>query len=327
MSGPIIVLGWDGLDLDLAERFGVAESFGAHAEPIETYVNPGTGEPHTKELWPSMITGLHPDEHGIHAVTVDGDSRPKWDSDALAVAARIADWTVPDSAQTWLGAALQERGAAQESYRPAYYDKRDIETVFDDGGRAISVPNYQTGRDRRLGLDANRDGIWAELAIDRTGEGADFTPQVDMTAIHDIIGRELGRRVGLTVDAIAGGHPLVWCWFGALDTVGHINPAVEAPLQRQYYQIAAAQTRAIRALAPEAATVVAISDHGIQNGEHTHHATVASDDRGPVAAIDHVFQVADWIRRQDPAGHGGTTVDADAVDTVNERLADLGYIE
>jgi len=325
MTGPIIILGWDGLDIDLAERFGVAESFGSHAEPIETYVNPATGEPHTKELWPSMVTGLHPDEHGITA-TVDGESRPEWDSDALAVAARVADWTVPNSVQLWLGRALQDRGAAQESYRPAYYDRRDIETVFDDTGRAISIPNYQTDHDRRLGLDANRDGVWAELAIDRTGEGAEFTPQVDMAAIHDILGRELGRRVGLTVDAIGAGHSLVWTWFGVLDTVGHINPAVEAPLQRQYYQIAAAQTQAVRALAPEAATVVAISDHGIQGGEHTHHATVASDDHAPVATIDHVFEVADWMRQQDPAGHGGTAVDGDAVDTVNDRLESLGYI-
>jgi hypothetical protein len=325
MSGPIIVLGWDGLDLVLAERFGVAESFGAHAEPIGTYVNPATDEPHTKELWPSMITGLHPDEHGITA-TVDGESRPDWDSDALTVAARVADWTVPDSVQLWLGRTLQERGAAQESYRPPYYEQHGIETVLDDGGRAISIPNYRTDHDRRLGLNANRDGVWAELAIDRTGEGADFTPGVDMTAIHDILGIEVGRRVGLTVDAIAAGHPLVWCWFGCLDTVGHIEPAVDAPLQRQYYEIAAAQTRAIRALAPEAATVVSISDHGIQRGEHTHHATVASDDRAPVAAIDHVFETADWIRQQDPPGHGGTAVDADAVDTVNERLAALGYI-
>jgi len=56
MSGAIIVLGWDGLNLELAERFGVAESFGAHTATIETYVNPATDEPHTKELWPSMIT-------------------------------------------------------------------------------------------------------------------------------------------------------------------------------------------------------------------------------------------------------------------------------
>lgn len=326
MSGPIIVLGWDGLDLELAERFDVAEAFGAHRSKIDTYITPATGEPHTKELWPSMITGLHPDEVGITA-TVDGESRPEWDSAALAVLARGADYALPQQVQAWGGRKLQQRGTEQTAYGPGYYRERDIETVLDDGARAISIPNYQTERDRRLGLDANRDGVWAELAIDRTGEGTDFTPQVDLERIHDIIGRELGRRVGLTVDAITAGHPLIWCWFGCLDTVGHIAPAVDAPLERQYYEIAAAQTRAIRALAPDDATVVAISDHGIQQGDHTHHATVASDDRGPVAAIDHVFQVADWIRRQDPAGHGGTTVDADAADAVNERLAALGYIE
>jgi hypothetical protein len=325
MSGPIIVLGWDGLDLNLAERFGVVDSFGGHAETIETYVNAQTGEPHTKELWPSMITGLHPDEHGIHAVT-EGEGI-EWGHPALNAASTLANGVVPKPALNYLGALLRERGAAVESYSRNYYREHDVQTVFDThGGQAVSIPNYRTDHDRRLALDANRGGVWAELDVDRTGEGTDFTPGVDMTAIHDILGIEVGRRVGLAADAIAAGHPLVWCWFGCLDTVGHIEPAVEASLQRQYYEIAAAQTRAVRALAPDDATVVSISDHGIQQGEHTHHATVASDDHAPVAAIDHVFETADWIRRQDPGGHDGTAVDADAVDTVNDRLAALGYI-
>jgi len=325
MSGAIIVLGWDGLNLELAERFGVAESFGAHTATIETYVNPATDEPHTKELWPSMITGLHPDEHGI-SVTVDGESRPDWESGALTAAARVADWTLPDSIQAWAGRRLQRQGAAQACRRPRYYRDRDVTTVFDAvGGRAVSIPNYQTERDRHLGLDANRDAVWAALDVDRGG--TEFVPRVALGTVHDILGRELGHRVGQTVYHIGDGQPLVWCWFGLLDTVGHIAPAVDAGLERQYYEIAAAQTRAVRALAPDDATVVAVSDHGIQKGEHTQHATIASDDRPPVAAIDHVFELADWIRRQSPTGDGGAAaVDAQELQTVNERLESLGYV-
>jgi len=325
MSGPVIVLGWDGLDLPVAERGGVADAFGAHRETIGTYVNPATDEPHTKELWPSMITGLHPDEHGIHA-TANGESRPDWDSDALAAAARCADYTLPQQVQTWAGAKLQAWGAKQTAYGPAYYREHRTATVVDDADALpISIPNYQTERDRRLGLDANRDGVWAELSIDRTGAGTDFEPQIDTAKIHDIIGRELGRRVSLTIEGIHSGAGLIWTWFGALDTVGHINPAVDAPLQRQYYEVAAAQTAAIRRLAPDDATVIAVSDHGIQDGGHTQYATIASDDAEPVNEIGHVFEIADWIRSRDVAGGRRSGVDGEVLDKVTGRLEHLGY--
>lgn len=327
MTGPIIVLGWDGLDLELAERFGVAGHFGAHAETIGTYVNAATGEPHTKELWPSMITGTPPSAHGISATT-DGEARPDWESDGLTVLARGADYVLPQRVQTWAGRQLQDQGAKQTAHGPDYYRERGIDAVVArEAATPISIPNYQTERDRRLGLNANRERVWAELSIDRTATGTEMDPQVDTPRIHDIIGRELGRRLGLTIEALHSGAGLVWTWFGALDTVGHIAPAVDAPLEQQYYELAAAQTAAIRRLAPDDATVLAVSDHGIQHGEHTHYATVASDNRAPVAAIDHVFELADWIRRQDPTERGGTAVDAGEMQAVTERLASLGYID
>jgi len=235
---------------------------------------------------------------------------------------------LPQRVQTWAGRQLQDQGAKQTAYGPDYYRERGIDAVVArEGATPISIPNYQTERDRRLGLDANRERVWAELSIDRAAAGAEFDPQVDTPRIHDIIGRELGRRLGLTIEALHSGAGLVWTWFGALDTVGHIAPAVDAALERQYYKLAAAQTAAIRRLAPDDATVLAVSDHGIQHGEHTHHATVASGERAPVAAIDHVFEVADWIRRQDPTGRGGAAVDAGEMQAVTERLASLGYID
>ena len=75
MSGPVIVLGWDGLDVELLDRYGLGDAFGQHRTTAETYVNPVIDDPHTRELWPSMITGSHPAEHGAPAATAHGVAR------------------------------------------------------------------------------------------------------------------------------------------------------------------------------------------------------------------------------------------------------------
>jgi len=322
----VVVLGLDALDIELAEEFGVAEQFGAHRRKLDTWINPATDEPHTKELWPSMISGLHPDDHGIHAVS-EGDGGVEWAHPLLNTASALANGIVPKPVLNAIGARLRERGAALEGYSTDYYDENEIQTVF-DGVEAlpISIPNYETAHDRQLGLDANRDDVWAELAVDRSGEGTDFAPGIDMSAVHDILGREMGRRTSLAIHGIADGYPLVWVWYGVLDTVGHMAPAVDAPLERHYYELAASQTAAIRALAPDDAIILAVSDHGIQEGQHTHHATLCSDGPEPVDEIGHVFELADWLDAQTIEGHAGGRVDADELKTANKRLGDLGYI-
>jgi len=64
----VVILGWDALDAEVVEQYALAEQFGRPSK-IETYVNPTIDAPHTRELWPSMISGQHPDEHGIYAVS------------------------------------------------------------------------------------------------------------------------------------------------------------------------------------------------------------------------------------------------------------------
>jgi hypothetical protein len=156
-----------------------------------------------------------------------------------------------------------------------------------------------------------------------------MAPGVDRETLYHELGRELGQRVGETAAAITGGEPLVWTWFGLLDTVGHLQPALGDEFVREWYNVAAGVTESIRALAPAEATVVAISDHGIQEGEHTHYATVAGDDPEPVAAIEHVFDVAEWIRqaRTESAAVSEPDVSADATAAVRDELAALGYID
>jgi hypothetical protein len=325
MTDQIVVLGWDALDAALVDEFGLSGQFGAHQKRIETIVNPAIEEPHTRELWPTLITGRTPDDHGIRAAT-DSDG-VDWGNPVLDTASSVANGIVPQPVLTAIGKRLRSRGAGLGFEKPAYYRKRGIETVFDGrGSRPISIPNYATAADRRLGLDANRDRLWKELQADRTVvEGIE--PQVDIGAVEDILGRALGRRVTQTVAAMQQDTPLVWCWFGLLDSVGHMDPAVEHPLQREAYDLAAGITETVRSLAGDGTTVLSVSDHGLQAGHHTHYATVASDDAAAVEAIDSVLDVAPWIQRRDPGGRAVPSATAEqSVDETREQLEALGYV-
>ena len=319
----IVVLGWDALDLELAEQYGAADSFGAHQTKIKTYVNEHIGEPHTLELWPSMILGQPPDEHSIRAATPD--EGVDWDNPLLNTASSLANGIVPQPVLTEIGARLRERGVGVSQKTASEYREEGKDVIFDAGDRPISVPNYETAWDRRHGLDAARNGIWAALEVDRSvNEGIE--PQVNIDRVQSVIGQAYGHRTGLTLAALQAGRPLVWTWFGLIDSVGHIAPAVEYPLEAEAYRIAAAISNLIRKTAPPETAVVSVSDHGLQDGEHTHYATLAADDPDIVERVTAVDELAGWIRDVNPDGR---TVGGEATQShgeMAEQLEALGYI-
>lgn len=319
----IIVLGWDALDADLIEKYELEDSFG-ELSTIDTYDNPVIDEPHTRELWPSMITGLHPDEHGIHAVSdTDGID---WDNPLIDWLSAVTTGVVPKHVRTAIGKRLRQRGAGLDAKRPGYYREEGIPTIFDDGGRAISIPNYVTAYDEEHALDGNRDDVWAEILPDRDGaEG--LNPNVGVETIWSTLAGAVGDRLGHTIAAIEAGHSITWTWFGLVDTVGHIAPAVEAPLEERAYQLAAKTTETVREMAPQDATVVSVSDHGLQAGEHTHYATLATDDERAHATISHVFDVAYWVEEARSAGTPTEAGYGVGVEEVTDQLESLGYIE
>lgn len=320
----VVILGWDALDLERIEEFELGDQFGDERTKIETFVNPVIDDPHTKELWPSMITGLHPDEHGVHAVAETGVN---WDSTLLQTAATLANGVVPQSLLTEIGARLRQRGVGLESRGADYYRENGIETVFDNlDGKAISIPNYETEADRRHEFDANRDELWKELDADKTLE-VGLDPQVDIDRVYHLLGRELGTRVGQTIQAMHAGHEVVWTWFGVLDSVGHMEPALGETIVRDWYQVAANVTETIRAMSDEETIVITVSDHGLQDGTHTHYATLCSDHPDPVDQIDHVFDVADYLETADLSSSEGMTgqVGSEDVRDVQSELEALGY--
>lgn len=320
-----IILGWDALDADLIRKYNLADQFGGHVSTIDTYWNPVIDEPHTRELWPSIITGLHPDEHGIHAVS-DSDG-VDWDNPLIDAASSLASGIIPQRLRTVIGAWLRERGVGLDAKRLTYYDEHDIGTIFDEAGRAISIPNYVTPFDERHELDANRDDVWGAILPDRDGTKG-LEPSVPLATVYDTIFGAAGERAGHTLAAIEDGHDVVFCWFGLLDTVGHIAPALQAPVEATAYRHAARLTQTVRDCAPADATVLSLSDHGLQNGEHTHYATLASADPDPHERINSVFDVADWVRAaRSGEVQGDTDAYTEEIEATTDQLEKLGYIE
>lgn len=317
-----IVLGIDALDIELIEAYGLSESFGSVQTKNETHSNPVIDEPHTKELWPSIISGLHPDEHGIHAVTES--SGVQWDNPLLDTASSLANGIVPKSVLTEIGRILRSNGVGVSEKPREYYKQNDISTIFEQlNGMSISIPNYQTEYDRQHDLDASRNDFLGAITADKTHPDG-VAPQVSLPGVYAELDKEVGKRLGHLKHGLAAGQPFVFVWFGVIDSVGHIQPAIDAPIQEQYYRYIAAVVEYIRGL--EGVQVITISDHGLQNGEHTKYATICADDER-ITEIESVFDVADYLLSVVETGaEGSVSVDGEELDSVTENLERLGYL-
>lgn len=337
MTNQILILGWDGLDHDLVTQWGLNDAFGPHTKEIETFDNPYLGEPHTRELWPSIITGKRPEEHGIWAAT--DDDGIQWDNPIVDAASKVAQDIVPKEIRTQIGERLRDRGAEVAQHDVDYYD--GLETVFDGRhSRPISVPNYRHERDSQLGITIDRTAIWRDVlrTVD-TDEGTLYRPLVEPDVLDEHLFAKLYRRLGVVESSHQREFEIVFCWFGYLDTVGHLAPVVdESGFQRRHYETAARITRDLRDRMSEGDTLITISDHGLRNGEHTHTPVIGSTDKDLVDAVSSVLELAPALNRYySPRSDGDGRVrdryqrddekSADhSADQVRDRLEDLGYI-
>jgi len=331
--GTTVVLGWDGLDATLLQEFGLTDAFGEYVAPIKTYRNEHIGEPHTREIWPTMITGVGPDEHGIWAA--EEESVVKWSNPAIRQAARVADVTVPDSVTARVGRWLRSRGAEVEKYDAAYYDAADLWTVFDDRrALPIAVPNYRTRLDDRHGYMFDR-GAELSAFLDRGPDGWLPAGRSQQATVEQEMAAEAGAKRGLVETALSREYDLVWAWFGIVDTAGHVEPAARDPIQRRAYEQAVAWTDAIRRQLALEDRLVVLSDHGLRDGHHTMDAVVASDDAAIVDQIGSVFDVADMLDDVTPTRSpadppplrtGASPDQSTAAGGVREHLEHLGYV-
>lgn len=327
-----VVLGWDGLDHSVVSELGLADAFGPHTTRIESYDNDKLGKPHTYEVWPSIITGVHSDEHGIEAISADDGA--EWRHPVLDRASTAAQSIVPESVRTWIGRQLRQRGAQLDMRTPEYYRENGLRTVFDDrAALPLAIPNYRNPVTESLGLLHDRAAQMAAfLETEKTADGGvRHTPKQSLEHVEKRIVGQAGKKVAIVRASLVWGYDIVFVWLALLDTVGHMAPAIQDETWTgRNYRTAAAMTELVRAGMDDGDHLVCVSDHGLTGGNHTHDAFLGATNPIP-DDVNSVLDVAKFIDGITPThGDGGenpsTRADATVADETMANLEDLGYL-
>ncbi len=325
----LVVFGIDALDPELVDVEAHPHlTLGAH-HGIDTIVS-SSGSPSTHELWPTIITGLRPAEHEL--VLDDGVT---WENPLIATAKTIADYVLPDRIQTKFGRWLLTNTGTDAFRTPAtYYAENDLPTVFD--GRdalTVGVPNYVTdpdSEDREHQLRRNLGDLF-ERDPDAVGGHVSSAPREFYEQCLEMLMIRVARtRRGLR----SGEYELVFGYTSGLDLVGHV--AYEEPrLQERSYEEADAFVGELRADLGADDELLLVSDHGLQDGVHTHEAMVAGTSDRLVADIGSVTGVRAAIEAEldehdhtptDPWTGSEVSGRGEQSDVVREQLEDLGYM-
>lgn len=323
----VVVLGIDALDPELVDDDAHPNLVLEARSAIDT-IESAAGNPSTHELWPTIITGVPPTEHGL--VLDDGVS---WGSPLLDLGSRVADWFLPDALQRRLGAWLLTNTRA-DAFRTSatYYEDHGLDTVFD--GRqstAIGVPNYvvdPTDQDRehllRRGMGELFERDADAVGGHRTSDPVVFYEQCMEMAMVRIarVRRALRSR----------SYELAFGYTSALDLVGHVSHSMP-DMQRRAYEEADDFVADVVGDLGRTDELLLVSDHGLQSGVHTDQAMVSCTEPEVVRRIESVVDVRGGIDylldQQDHSPEPRTFEREDAPgrdDRVREQLQDLGYI-
>lgn len=323
----VVVLGLDALDSDLVDRETHQNLTLAHHRPIDTIVS-SAGQPSTHELWPTIITGLAPTEHGITL-----DDGVAWGNHLLEMASNVADWLVPQRIQTRIGAWLLTNTSADAFRTPAsYYESHELSTVFDGHeSLAISIPNYVTDLDveDREHLLRRRMGDLFERDIKAKGGHTSADPVEFYEWCLEMLMVRIARvRRGLRSQR----YELIFGYTSALDLVGHVS--YDTPeLQARAYEEANEFVGELVDDLSENDVLLIVSDHGLQNGMHTDEAMVAGSEEAMVENIESVLDVRDAIEYE--LGARDHVPESDELnddrramgsDALRQQLEELGYI-
>jgi predicted AlkP superfamily phosphohydrolase/phosphomutase len=322
----LVVLGIDALDPELVDPDQHPHLTLQSHRSIETIVS-SSGEPSTHELWPTIITGLEPHEHGL--VLDDGVS---WENPIIAAMSSLADIAIPDDLQTRLGAWLLTNTDADAFRTPAtYYEENGLTTVFDDRkATAIGVPNYVVDpdtEDREHQLRRHMGELF-ERDPDAKGGHRSTDPVAFYEQCMEMAMIRLARvRRGLR----SREYELVFGYTSGLDLIGHVSHS-RPELRDAAYAELNEFVGEVREDLEDGDELLLVSDHGLQDGLHTEKAMVAGTDAEIVGSIDSVTDVRSAIDNTldtqnhlpEPRWQDGS--DENHSEAVREQLEDLGYM-
>lgn len=322
----LVVFGIDALDPSIVDAEDHPNLLLVESKAIGT-IDSVTGAPSTHELWPTIITGLTPNEHGITL-----DEGVAWGNPLLNMGSRIADFLLPQKLQTRVGAWLLTNTGHDAFQTPAtYFETNSIETVFDGRqAKPIGIPNYvvdEDYEDREHGL---RQSMGALFERDETAIGGHRS--ADPIAFYNNC-REMAmvRAARIRAAVRSREYELVFGYTSALDLVGHI--AYQSPgMQRSFYEEMDSFVADIRSDLSDDDELLLVSDHGLKNGVHTDEAMVASTESSLIRSIEDVTGIKDSVERflnehdHRPLEHEFDISVEGGQEEVREHLEDLGYM-
>lgn len=321
----LVVFGIDALDPELVDSTVHPNLTLSDHKTIET-ISSSKGGPSTHELWPTIITGLRPEEHGLKL-----DAGVAWESSLLRAGSKVADYVLPEKVQTRIGALLLNRTSEDAFRAPAsYYEGRGLTTVFDDcNGKAIGIPNYVVDPDtddRENQLRRDMGGLF-ERDPDARGSHVSADP---VTFYEQCLEMAMIRIARIRRALRSRQYELVFGYTSGLDLVGHVS--YDRPeLQEWAYEELDEFVGELRSDLREDDELVLVSDHGLQDGLHTDEAIIAATDPRIIEDVSSVLDVRDAVENE-LAGADHTPVqrnhDTEIGDSseVREQLEDLGYM-
>lgn len=327
----VVVLGIDALDPDLLDGDDYPNLCLTEYKRIDTVLSSETGRPSTHELWPTIITGLRPEDHGLQL-----EGGLTWENPLFNLGSDLSNYVLPKQIQVKLGAWLLDNTEEGNFRAPAtYYEENGIATVFDEAvSKPIGVPNYV--------VDPDEEDREHEL---RKNMGDLFQLDVDDETDHRHVTSDPGefyeRAMEMSMIRIARvrralrskGYELVFGYTSGLDLVGHVAYA-EPGLQRRAYGELDDFVGELRGDLGEDDELLLVSDHGLQEGEHTEEAVVASTSEELIRDVESVLDVKGAIeaelRRNDHEPPGKESMQpigtGEKGQEVREHLEDLGYM-
>lgn len=323
----LVVLGLDALDPELVDSESHQHLTLNSYHSIDT-INSVEGEPSTHELWPTIITGLEPQEHGL--VLDDGVA---WENPFLRAGSLVADYLLPSGLQTRIGAWLLNNTEADAFRTPAtYYSENNITTVFD--GResaAIGIPNYVVDPDSEDREHILRRNMGDFFKRDPDAKGGHTS--ADLTTFYEQCMEMAMIRIARARRSLRSRqYELVFAYTSGLDLIGHVSHSQPARQQRAYSEVNEFVGE-LRADMSDDDELLLVSDHGLQDGVHTNEAMVSCTSESVIKNIESVLDVKDAIENEligdmhkDPADSSTTDTSIADSDEVREQLEDLGYM-
>ncbi|MDZ7687777.1 MAG: alkaline phosphatase family protein [Halobacteriales archaeon] len=322
----LVVLGVDALDPELVDSDEHPSLTLESHRSIET-ITSSTGEPSTHELWPTIITGLRPEEHGLVL-----DEGVAWQNPVLRIGRDVGQYVLTDGMRTRIGAWLLNNTDEDAFREPVtYYEENDIQTVFDGrDSKAIGIPNYVVDpddEDREHELRKSMGELFERDPDEKGGHTSD-----DPHEFYELCMEMVMIRVARTRRALRShNYELVFGYTSGLDLVGHVSYDLPALQERAYDETDDFVGELRDDLGDD--ELLLVSDHGLQDGVHTHEAMVAGTKEEMVESIDSVTDVRGAVEDELRAGDhqpapDETTArrDDEKGEKVREQLEDLGYM-